>query len=69
LLCDLVNAKPLLVIELDDWRHEKWGSTKEKDRMKERLFEYARLPFLRKKISEYYDKTKLAQEIEDKMLK
>lgn len=46
LLCEPLNLKPLLVIELDDYSHKKPEAI-EADRYKDELFAAARLPILR----------------------
>jgi hypothetical protein len=63
LICDKVNIKPLLVIELDDSSHKKVDRIL-RDTLVDKIFENAKLPILHIKNSSSYDREKLNDQIE-----
>jgi len=62
LICDKENAKPLLVIELDDSSHLKMDRIL-RDTMVNKIFENAKLPILHIKTSRDYDKMLLLDSV------
>jgi len=67
-ICDKNYIKPLLAIELDDKSHER-ADRQERDVEVERILNGAGLPLLRVPERDSYDKVKLSQEIDQKILK
>ena len=61
-LCDPERLEILIAIELDDRSHEREDRVK-RDRFVNRAFEDARLPILRIRLSEEYDRQKIGEAI------
>lgn len=64
-LCDPVNLKPLLAIELDDKSHDE-ESRQLRDEEVNRIFEEANLPLLRVPNHGHFNQTQISRLIEEK---
>ena len=62
LICDKVNIRPLLAIELDDSSHQR-KSRQQRDEFVDAALKAAGLPLLRIPAAHAYDPTKIAQQI------
>jgi len=62
LICDKENIKPLLAIELDDSSHLKIDRIS-RDNLVDKIFENAKLPIFRIKVSASYNKENLLNQI------
>jgi very-short-patch-repair endonuclease len=61
-ICDKKKFEPLLVIELDDPKHQ-YVFRKQLDEFKEKACKEAGLPLLRLQIQDKYDRAKLGEQI------
>lgn len=65
-LCDPINLKPLLAIELDDRSHNE-EPRQLRDEEVNRIFEKVDLPLLRIQNHGHFDQTKISRSIEEKL--
>ena len=61
-ICDKLKFEPILVIELDDPKHQ-WEHRWQIDNFKDRACKVAGLPILRIKVQEKYNRTDIGQQI------